>query len=88
MTEALIGWHVEETTLKAVGMKNHPLPHLGCLGRFSLVRMLTESSLGLDPFRSLGRMHFGRDSPSLPRYECLFPPLGPSLWPARMGTEE
>ena len=85
--EALIGWPVQETTLKSVGMKNRPLLHLRCLGRFSLVRTLTGSSLGSNSLGSLGRMSYGRDSPSLPKFGCHFPPLGPSLWPARMGTE-
>ena len=87
MTEALIGWHVEEKTLEALGTKNRLLPHLGSLGMFTLVRMLIESSPGLDPLGSLGQMPYGRDYPSLPRFGRPFPPLGPSLWPAQMGTE-
>ena len=87
MTEALIGYHVKETTLEVMGMKNRLLPHLGRSGRFSLTRMLTDSSLGSDPLGSLGRMPYGRDSPSLPMSECPFQPWGLSLWPAWMGTE-
>ena len=81
MTEALIGWLVEETTLEAVGMKN-------CrLGRFALTRMQTESSLGSNPLGSVGWMPYGRDSPSLPMFGCPFQPSGLNLWLARMGTE-
>ena len=85
--EALIRWPIEETTLKVVEMKNRPLPRLGCLGMFSLVQKLTESSLGSDLLGSLGRMPSKRDSPSLPKSGCPFPPLGSDLWLANMGTE-
>ena len=36
VTKTFLGWLVEETTLEAVWMKNFLLPHLGCLGRFSI----------------------------------------------------
>ena len=35
MTKAIIRWPIEETTLEAIGIKNHNLPHLGRPGRFS-----------------------------------------------------
>ena len=69
--KAFIGWPIKETTLEAMGTKICLLPHLGSLGRFSLARMLTESSLGSDPLGSLERMPFRRDSP------CPFQPWGP-----------
>ena len=36
------------------GTKNHPIPHLRCLGRFFIVQMLTEFSPGSNPLDSLG----------------------------------
>ena len=45
---------VEEIMLEALEMKNRLLPHLGCLKRFYLTRMLTESSLGSNLLGSLG----------------------------------
>ena len=71
----------------SLGTKNRLLPHLGCLGRFSLVRMLTKSLLSLDSLGSLGRMPSGRESPSLPKFGHPFPHLGASLWSRQMGTE-
>ena len=78
---------VEEIMLEALRMKNRLLPHLGCLKRFSLTRMLTESSLGSNLLGSLVRMPFERYSPSLPKFSYPFPPPGPNLWPARIGTK-
>ena len=73
--------------LKAMGMKNRPLSHLGRLGRSLLLRMPIESSPVSDSLGNLGRMLSGRDSPSFPRSMCHILPLGPNLWPAWMGTE-
>ena len=87
MTEALIGWPVEETMLEAVGMKNRLLHLMGRLGRFALTRMQTESLLGSDPLGNVGRMPFGRDSLSLPMSGCPFQPSSLNLWIARMGTK-
>ena len=83
MTKALIGWPIEEVTLEALGIKNYLLLHLGCLGKFSLMQILTESSPSLDQLGCLGRMPSKRDFPSLLRFECPFPYLGLHGWGPR-----
>ena len=71
---------------EAIWVKNSLLPHLGHLGRFSRALMLTDSSLGLDPLGSLGRMPSRIDSPFLRVFAPRFRPWGLSLWLERMGT--